>query len=97
METNAAPTLSAVSLFAVTCAAQHVDLTKFARIQRMEGGFTAEQCDEWLDCWANPEMGWGLRDSLEMAHGLDNLREFAAVYRQTVKALATQAHVPCLG
>jgi len=87
-------TLSPVSLFAVTCAAEHVDLTKFQRNQRAEAG---ENPEEWEDCEANPEICWGLRQSLEHAHGLDRLDEFAAVYRQTVKALAKQSRIPCRG
>jgi len=88
---NTANALSPVSLLAVTCAAEAVDLAAYNIEERREAG---DNPLEWDDCVARPEISQGLRQTLEAAHGLDHLPEFAAVYRQVVLALAKKADVP---
>ena len=90
--TNTASALSPVSLLAVTCAAAAVDLAACNIERRREAG---DNPLEWGDdCVASPEICCGLRQTLEAAHGLDHLPEFAAIFRQVVVTLAKARNIP---
>lgn len=78
--------------FAKDCAVEHVSLTQHARTRLQNDGLNP---DEWDYGTCNPEICWGLRQSLEMEHGLDHLGLFAKTYREAVKRTAELFGVPC--